>query len=159
MRRIEPMADVTTKRGEVTVPPISFTAPPATSAPVVAPTATPPAPVAPTMPPASTNVSSVLAPAKVSEYNRTNTNFRVPMPRPKVRGIVIDIHTHLLAARHADAWFEAARHYGIDAFVTMSPLEEAIVLQRNWPGKLQFIAIPKWGENNFDDWHRRLESF
>jgi predicted TIM-barrel fold metal-dependent hydrolase len=144
---------------DVNVPPISFTAPPATSAPVVAPAATPTAAVAPTTPPAATNVSSVLAPAKVSEYNRTNTNFRAPMPRPKVRGIVIDIHTHLLAARHADAWFEAARHYGIDAFCTMSPLEEAIVLQRNWPGRLQFIAIPKWGENNFDDWHRRLESF
>src|SRR5450755_2407450 len=114
----------------------------------------PPATPAPTPPP-----SPVLAPAKRDDYNRINLDFRIPMPRPGVRGIVIDGHTHLLAARHAKDWFEAAAHFGIDAFVTMSPLEEALVLQRNYPGRLQFIAIPKWGENNFDDWHRRLESF
>src|SRR5262245_5147952 len=79
-----------------------------------------------------------------SEYNRTNLDFRAPVPRPKVRGIVIDAHTHLLAARHAKVWFEAAEHFGIDAFVTMAPLEEALVLQRNYPGRIQFIAIPRW---------------
>ena len=108
---------------------------------------------------ATVTTSTVLAPAKASEYNRTNLNFRAPMPRPKVRGIVIDAHTHLLAARHARVWFEAAAHYGIDAFVTMSPLEEALVLQRDWPGRLQFIAIPRWQENSYDDWERRLDGF
>ena len=72
---------------------------------------------------------------------------------------VIDAHTHLLAARHASDWFEAADHYGIDAFVTMTPLEEALVLQRNYGHRLKFIAIPKWQEKSYDDWHRRLETF
>ena len=64
------------------------------------------------------------------------------MPRPKVRGLVIDFHSHLLAARHGKLWFEAAAHYGIDAFVTMSPLEEVLGLQRDWPGRIHFITVP-----------------
>jgi len=97
--------------------------------------------------------------AKAAEYNRIGLNFRQPMPRPKVRGIIIDAHTHLLANRHTPAWFESAAHYGIDAFVTMTPLEEALVIQRNWPGRVQFIAVPKWGENSIDEWLARVESF
>jgi predicted TIM-barrel fold metal-dependent hydrolase len=121
-----------------------------------------PAPATGTSPPSPSpppSVSSVLAPANKDDYNRLNLDFRRPMPRPKVRGTVIDFHTHLLANRHAPPWFEAAAHYGIDAFVTMSPLEEALVLQRNYPGRIQFIAVPKWGENSIDDWLRRVEAF
>ena len=75
---------------------------------------------------------------------------------------MIDAHTHLLAARHAKGWFECADHFGIDAFVTMAPLEEAIVLQRDWGDRLQFIAVPAWGDNSpqwLDNWLIRLESF
>ena len=96
---------------------------------------------------------------KPPDHNRLGLDFRKPIPRPKVNGIVIDAHTHLLANRHTKAWFEAARHYGIDAFVSMTPLEEAISIQRNWPGRVQFIAVPKWGENSIDEWLRRVESF
>jgi predicted TIM-barrel fold metal-dependent hydrolase len=84
------------------------------------------------------------------------------MPRPKVNGIVIDFHCHLLGARHARVWFESAAHYGIHAFVTQTPLEEAVGLQRDWPGRLHFIAIPKWHDtspNYVDDWLRRIEMF
>lgn len=101
----------------------------------------------------------MLAPANVKDYNRSGLDFHKPIPRPKVRGLVIDSHCHLFAARHAKAWFEAAAHYGIDAFITMTPLEEAILLQREYPGRLHFIAIPKWQDLDYDDWHRRLESF
>ena len=79
------------------------------------------------------------------EHNLTGVNFRAPMPWPKVRGRVIDFHCHLLAARHARVWFEAAAHYGIDQFVTMCQLEEAMVLQREWGDRLQFIAVPAYG--------------
>jgi predicted TIM-barrel fold metal-dependent hydrolase len=107
-------------------------------------------------------VSPVLAPAKVDEYNRTGIDFRQPMPRPKVRGITIDFHCHLFAARHAKAWFEAADHYGIDCFVTMTPLEEAAGLLRDYPDRIRFNVVPKWQEFSpdwIDDWLRRLESF
>jgi predicted TIM-barrel fold metal-dependent hydrolase len=98
------------------------------------------------------------------EHNRAGVDYRRPIPRPKVNGPVIDFHCHLLAAHHAPAWFEAADHFGIDAFVTMSPLEEAIRLQRDYPGRLQFIAVPKWQEMGeladwLEDWRRRLDMF
>lgn len=81
------------------------------------------------------------------------------MPRPKVRGLVIDFHSHLLAARHGKLWFEAAAHYGIDAFVTMSPLEEVLGLQRDWPGRIHFITVPAWQNPSIDDWLGRLDMF
>jgi hypothetical protein len=111
---------------------------------------------APTIPPQTPQ----LPPAgKPSDYNRIDIDFRRPIPRPPVRGVVIDFHCHLLAARHGKNWFEAADHFGIDKFVTMSPLEEALVLQREWPDRLQFIAVPKWAEVSYDDWMRRIEAF
>lgn len=96
------------------------------------------------------------------EFNRTSIDFRAPMPRPKVVGAVIDWHTHLVAARHAKPWFAAADHYGIAKFVTMTPLEEALVLQREYPHRLHFIAIPRWQEMGAfwqDEWLRRIEAF
>ncbi len=96
------------------------------------------------------------------DYNLLNLDFRRPIPRPKVSGITIDFHCHLHAARHAQPWFEAADHYGIDCFITMSPLEEALGLQRDWPGRIHFIAVPKWGDWHagfIDEWLKRIEAF
>src|SRR5262245_13794729 len=107
--------------------------------------------------PTARPTSPVLAPAKPQEYNRLGLDFRAPLPRPQVRGAVIDWHCHLLAARHGRAWFEAADHYGIDCFVSMTPLEEALSLVRDHPHRLQFIAIPKWQESGpfwQDEWLR-----
>ena len=82
------------------------------------------------------------------DHNRTGVDFRRPMPRPKVRGAVIDFHCHLLANRHAKDWFAAADHYGIDCFVSMTPLEEVVGLLRDWGhgGRLQFITVARWGD-------------
>ena len=99
---------------------------------------------------------------KPPEWNRTGIDFRRPMPRPKVRGVVIDFHCHLLAANHAPAWFEAAEHYGIDCFLSMTPLEEVVDLLRDYTGRIQFIAVPNFRDSSAqwrDDWLRRLESF
>jgi hypothetical protein len=115
----------------------------------------PPVENAPKPPPA-------LAPAKESEYNRTGVDFRRPMPRPKVRGKVIDFHCHLLARRHAEGWFEAADHYGIDAFVTMCQFEEAVLLHRDYGDRLRFIAVPAWRDtspNWISNWVDRLQAF
>jgi hypothetical protein len=111
---------------------------------------------------AQTAAATVLAPAKENEYNRIHLDYRQPMPRPKVQGLVIDAHTHLFAGRHAKGWFECCDHYGIDACVTMAPLEEATVLQRDWGHRLAFIAVPAWGDNTsrwVDNWLIRLEAF
>jgi hypothetical protein len=104
----------------------------------------------------------LVTPPKSVDYNRTGLDFRRPVPRPKVRGKVIDFHTHLFAHRHLKDWQETNRHYGIDLFITMTPLEEALGVQRALPGRVQFIAIPKWGDSGpywVDEWLRRLESF
>lgn len=98
----------------------------------------------------------------MSEHNRLSLDYRRPMPRPKVRGTVIDFHCHLLAARHAAAWFEAADHFGIDTFLSMSPLEEALAIQRFAGPRVHFIAIPRWNETSPDwreQWLRRIEGF
>jgi hypothetical protein len=111
---------------------------------------------------AAVQTGSSETPAKPPEHNRIGIDFRVPILRPPVRGAIIDFHVHLLAARHGGAWFEAADHYGFDAFVTMTPLEEAVGLARDFPGRIHFIVVPRWGEVNagwIDDWLRRLESF
>jgi hypothetical protein len=102
------------------------------------------------------------SPDQPPDYNRTGIDFRQPMPRPKIKGAVIDFHCHLLAERHGDAWFEAADHYGIDQFFSMGPLEEAVGIQRRWGDRVQFIAVPAWldySPNWYDDWMRRLEGF
>ena len=111
-------------------------------------------------------MSTVVEPIKPPEHNRTGVDFHRPMPRPIVNGIVIDFHCHLLAARHAPAWFESAAHYGIDRFVSMTPLEEVVGLQRDYPGKIQFIVVPRWQDLQsmslsqwLDDWRRRLDMF
>jgi hypothetical protein len=104
-------------------------------------------------------VHPAIAPAKEADYNRLHLDYHAPIPRPKVKGIVIDAHTHLLAVRHAQTWFEAGDHYGVDAYVTMAPLEEALGLQRIWGDRLQFIAIPSWQNPSVDDWLRRIEAF
>ncbi len=96
------------------------------------------------------------------DYNQTGVNYRSPMPRPKVRGRVIDAHIHLIARRHAAGFFEAADHFGIDRFVSMTPLEEALTLHRSWGHRLQFIAIPTWQDDSpwrIDNWRRRIEAF
>lgn len=99
---------------------------------------------------------------KPPDHNRCGIDYRAPMPRPKVRGAVIDWHSHLLAARHGRDWFAAADHFGIDQFVTMTPLEEALSLLRDDPDRLHFIAIPKWQDTTSfwnDEWLRRIEAF
>jgi predicted TIM-barrel fold metal-dependent hydrolase len=94
-----------------------------------------------------------------SQFNRIGIDFHQPIARPPVHGWVIDSHTHLLAARHARGWFETAAHFGIDAFITMSPLEEALAIQRDFPSRVHFIAIPQWKDPSIDDWRRRVEAF
>ena len=114
----------------------------------------------PVAPPPS--AASVFAPAKESDYNRIGVDLRQPWPRPKVCGRVIDFHCHILAASHGKKWFAAADHYGIDCFLTMSPLEEALGISRDWGSRVRFIAVPQFPgtpPNFIDDYCRRVEAF
>lgn len=97
-----------------------------------------------------------------SEWNPLKLDYRAPQPRPAIQGRVIDWHCHLFALRHADLWFEAADAYGIDHFLTMTPLEEAVRIQQKWGHRVSFIAIPQWSDTSptwRDNWIRRIEAF
>lgn len=96
------------------------------------------------------------------DYNRLGVDFRRPMPRPKLLGPAIDAHIHLIAARHAPVWFDACDRYGIDCCMTMTPIQEALTLARDWGHRLRFIAIPNWrdwGPNFVGEWLKCIEMF
>jgi len=102
------------------------------------------------------------AAAAAPEHNLIDLDYRQPMPRPKIRGSAVDFHVHISAARHGRLWFEVAEHYGFDLTVSMTPLEEALSLQRQYFERVHFIAIPRWGdwgEGFIDSWLRRIEAF
>lgn len=104
----------------------------------------------------------VTDPTTAPDYNCTQLDFRRPMPRRPIRGKIIDFHCHLLTARHARTWFDAADHYDIDVFVNMMPLEEALPLQQERGHRLLLIAVPSWHqqvEDPMGDWLRRIDAF
>lgn len=98
------------------------------------------------------------APPDAAECNRLGLDYRRPMPRPPVNAPVIDCHSHLLSAAHADDWFAAADHYGIDHTISMTPLEEVLPLTRGpYADRLTFIAVPEWAPGAYDEnrfWQR-----
>jgi len=109
-----------------------------------------------------TTTTPANAASKAPEHNQTGLDYHAPMPPPKIRGAAIDFHVHITAARHWATWFDAARHYGLEQFVTMTPLEEARELARLGSPRFHFIAIPKWhdwGEGFIDRWQQRIVEF
>lgn len=98
-----------------------------------------------------------------SADNRLGIDYRTPPPRA-ISGPILDIHCHLYAGPHLQAYFEAADLYRITRMVSMSPLADVPTLQREHPGRLDFIAIPNWREMAYadafrDSWMRDLERF
>jgi hypothetical protein len=86
------------------------------------------------------------------EFNKIGLDFQAEatrMPRA-IDGPIIDSHSHLLAADHADAWFAAADAFGIDHTVTMTPLEEVLRLQRTrHASRTTIIAVPAWQPDGY----------
>jgi len=96
------------------------------------------------------------------EHNRLGLDYGRPIPRPKVRGIAIDAHVHIHTAPQADVYLATATHYGFTHCLSMSPLEEALRIQRRWGQRVHFIAMPKWrdwGPGFIGEWLKRIEAF
>ncbi len=94
-------------------------------------------------------------PPKPSDFNRLNLDYRAEaakLPPPPIEGPLIDCHSHLLSAGHADRWFEAADVFGIDHTITMTPLDEAIRLKSGPFGeRTTLIAVPAWQPGGYDE--------
>lgn len=98
-----------------------------------------------------------------SPANRLGLNYRAAPPR-RCAGGITDVHTHVHNVPGVELFFEAADAYGIGRIVSMTPLDEVDALRRAYPGRLDFIAIPRWRsmENSTrfrDQWLADLASF
>lgn len=81
----------------------------------------------------------------ISPDNRLGLDYRAA-PGRKWCGPITDIHAHVRGVELSRAYFEACDAYGIARTVTMSPLAEVDALRAAYPGRLEFIAIPRWRE-------------
>ena len=70
---------------------------------------------------------------------------------------MIDFHCHLLANRHARDWFETAAHYGIDCFLSMTPLEEVVGLLRDWGQESPTVVVAAEDEETLIKSFRNLD--
>ncbi len=106
-----------------------------------------------------TNPATPIPPA----HNRLGINYR-DFPLRKISGLIIDAHTHTRDAALTREFIRAADDYSIGKIWTMAPLEDVDSLQQAFPGRFEFIAIPKWqnlgpGEDFLADWRRRMNEF
>lgn len=96
-------------------------------------------------------------------YNRLGLDYHKIPPR-KIPGLIIDAHTHAHDVALTRDFLKTADDYSIGRIWTMAPLEDVDAMQAAFPGRFEFIAIPKWQELSsqdsfIDDWLRRLDGF
>ncbi len=60
------------------------------------------------------------------------TGFGTPPPR-KVRGPLVDVHTHMTEPATNHELVEAARRYGVTRLAAIVPLDQGLVLERQFP--------------------------
>ncbi len=96
-------------------------------------------------------------------YNQTGVNYH-DVPKRPVSGAIIDAHTHTQKPKLTAEFLRAADAYGITRIFTMAPLEDVDALRAAFPGRFEFIAIPRWQdvgsrEDFFRIWHQRIDAF
>ena len=101
--------------------------------------------------------------AEIPPYNLTGVDYS-RIPSRKIAGPIIDVHTHTRDVALTREYLRVADEYSIGEIWTMAPLEDVDALQQAFPGRFQFIAIPKWqnlgpGEDFIAEWIRRLDEF
>ena len=107
--------------------------------------------------------TSTATPPNVPPHNRLGINYRAVPPR-KIPGLIIDAHTHTREPALTREFLRAADAYGIGKIWTMAPLEDVEALREAFPGRFEFIAIPKWqnlsaGEEFVKEWRCRIDEF
>ncbi|HLJ60373.1 MAG TPA: amidohydrolase family protein [bacterium] len=71
------------------------------------------------------------------------TGFRTPPPR-KVRGPIVDVHTHMTEPATNHELVDAARVYGVNRIVAITPLEEGVELRARYPDEIVIAAREHW---------------
>jgi predicted TIM-barrel fold metal-dependent hydrolase len=69
--------------------------------------------------------------------------FRTPPPH-KVRGPIVDVHTHMTEPATNHELVEAARIYGVGPIVAITPLEEGLELRERYPDEIVIAAREQW---------------
>lgn len=95
--------------------------------------------------------------------NRLGLDYRQPQAW-RYRGPLIDVHTHVRFAAHADPFFEAARRFGVGRVLSMQGVEEIDALRAKYGDAIGFIAVPRWRQFGLTDtfasqWRRDLDEF
>jgi hypothetical protein len=75
------------------------------------------------------------------------TAFTAPPPR-KVRGPILDIHTHINEPATNHELIDAARRYGITRIAAIGTLEEGMALQARFPQEIVLAVRPALKEPN-----------
>ncbi|MCC7145608.1 MAG: amidohydrolase family protein [Phycisphaeraceae bacterium] len=101
---------------------------------------------------------------KISDANRLGLDYRVEAGRLPWRGAIWDVHTHIRDVAAGRVYFQAAEWFGLERVWSMSPLEEVDALRAEFGERIQFIAVPNyyaedWEEAMGRDWLRRIEGF
>ncbi len=96
--------------------------------------------------------------------NRIGVDYHRPPPRRLPGRPILDVHTHVRVSATTAAYFDAADAYGIGPIVSMSPLSDVEALHASRPGRLAFIAVPRWRELSATDefrakWLGDLQTF
>jgi len=73
--------------------------------------------------------------------NRTGIDFQTPPPR-RIRGPIIDAHTHVGNPQMAKLFVEVARTYNIDKVVAISTVEDAEALRKRFGSFFEFFYRP-----------------
>jgi hypothetical protein len=78
--------------------------------------------------------------------NRLGLDYRQPPPR-RWQGPIIDVHTHVRNGATTPLFLEVADTYGVAKILSMTPLANADGVRAAAGGRIDFIAIPNWGND------------
>ncbi len=85
----------------------------------------------------------------VHPANRLGLNYEAQAGKFPYPGPIIDVHTHINGLKAVEIYRRAADAYGISMTYSMTKLEEAEAIHQAMQGRIRFIAVPDyWNQDN-----------
>ncbi len=96
--------------------------------------------------------------------NRLGLNYRAEAAHLPWPSWITDGHVHLSGVEAVRRYFEVAAWFGVKNAWSQTQLEEVDALQRAFPGRIEFVAVPNYAARDqadtfTTDWLRRIEAF